>query len=338
MKLETKYFKYLDFLRMVSILIVLFSHWIKECGILLLKPLGEYGVYGVNLFFVISGFLITRNLIISSYSNSLKKVLLYFFKNRMLRLFPAYYLLLIFLFLSQYLFHFWVVYDYSHYLWFIAYIPNFFFYYNGWPYPSINHMWSLAVEEQFYLFWPFVIYIFKKYLTPVFLVFIAFGFYFITLFYDMDTAKLFPMGNFSYLAGGAILAIYEPRLNIKISLLGIVLGCLVLLFIPLHFIIFDLIIAIVFVLLVNIFCKDFKPYFAQIFGYQPLLYIGKISYGIYLYHRFVPHFIYSIIHKLNLKINDQIIFISLFIITFIISHLSYKYFESYFLKLKKQIQ
>jgi peptidoglycan/LPS O-acetylase OafA/YrhL len=160
--MSTSYIKKIDFLRALSILIVLLSHWIHDCNVKELSFLDNKGVYGVNLFFVISGFLITRNLIFAFKINSFKKSLIDFFKKRLLRLLPAYYLLLFTLFILQYVLGFWVVNNYTDYLWFIFYIPNFYIYFYGWNYPSLNQAWSLAVEEQFYLIWPFIVYFFKK--------------------------------------------------------------------------------------------------------------------------------------------------------------------------------
>ena len=125
------YIKKIDFLRALSILIVLLSHWIHDCNVKELSFLDNKGVYGVNLFFVISGFLITRNLIFLFKTNSFKKSLIDFFKKRLLRLLPAYYLLLFTLFILQYVLGFWVVNNYTDYLWFIFYIPNFYIYFYG---------------------------------------------------------------------------------------------------------------------------------------------------------------------------------------------------------------
>jgi peptidoglycan/LPS O-acetylase OafA/YrhL len=329
------YIKKIDFLRALSILIVLLSHWIHDCNVKELSFLDNKGVYGVNLFFVISGFLITRNLIFSFKINSFKKSLIDFFKKRLLRLLPAYYLLLFTLFILQYVLGFWVVNNYTDYLWFIFYIPNFYIYFYGWNYPSLNQAWSLAVEEQFYLIWPFIVYFFKKHLKIVFVILILFGFVF-TYYFDYQ-AGLFPISNFVYLAGGGLLSLFENKLSLKKSI--VILCCLipVLIFLDLGLIINSIVWTLFYVTLINIFCFDFLGIYDLVFSNSKILYIGKISYGIYLYHRFLPHFIHSILQKFNIIIDDRLVFISLFIIVFLIAHLSYKYYESYFLRIKNRI-
>jgi len=104
------------------------------------------GWIGVDLFFALSGFLITRRL--REYHGVHALRLLSFWRNRMLRIFPAYYVLLML----------YAVFD-------RAPGPSYWLYYSNWVQPwhdseiySIrSHLWSLAVEEQFYLLWPIAV-------------------------------------------------------------------------------------------------------------------------------------------------------------------------------------
>lgn len=333
--MSTSYIKKIDFLRAISILVVLLSHWIHDCKVEELAILDNRGVYGVNLFFVISGFLITRNLLFSIKKHSLSKTLKNFFIKRFLRLIPAYYMLLLILFLLQFVLNFWVVNDYKDYIWFVLYVPNFYIYFYGWNYPSLNQAWSLAVEEQFYLIWPFIVYYFRKYLMLVFIILILIGFVF-TFYFDYQ-ASLFPIGNFIYLAGGALLSLIEQKVDLKKSLLICLFSAIMLLTTNLGIIISSIFWACLYISLINAFCYKFSDGFEKFFSNSKILYIGKISYGIYLYHRFIPHFINSILSKYNINIDNRLIFISLFFMVFIMSHLSYKYYESYFLNIKNKI-
>lgn len=132
----------------------------------LLRKISTAGWTGVDLFFVLSGFLITGILIDSrrqpGYLSS-------FFIRRSLRIFPLYFLSLwtAFVFLPQFS-EFWpaarpVAAPMAelgvHQLWFWTYTQNWLFAFQGnWPTVNyLNHFWSLAVEEQFYLIWPFVV-------------------------------------------------------------------------------------------------------------------------------------------------------------------------------------
>ena len=111
-----------------------------------------YGLFGVDLFFVLSGFLITGILF-----DSLEDPRFFskFYARRILRIFPLYYGVLIVLFLLTPLLHLhwngmgWLL---------VGYLQNFrpALIDNFGPSPQIGlfHFWSLAIEEQFYLVWP----------------------------------------------------------------------------------------------------------------------------------------------------------------------------------------
>lgn len=137
-----KYFPKLDGLRAIAILMVLVHHLGGYLG-----SFFDAGYYGVDLFFVISGYLITSILVSSegSFSTAYKT----FLGRRTLRIFPVYYLTLMVLFclnvgatrvgigyLATY------TWNYARHLW------------EG---SQIHYLWSLSVEEQFYLFWPVLV-------------------------------------------------------------------------------------------------------------------------------------------------------------------------------------
>lgn len=137
----------LDGLRGAAVLLVMTSH-------LGFTALSSWGMAGVNVFFVLSGFLITGILLRERErkgSNSLRA----FWERRARRLLPALIFLLGLMALGQ-----WLIPSFSRpdlAPW-PAYIGGLFFY-NNWLWQSqelglLTHLWSLAVEEQFYLFWP----------------------------------------------------------------------------------------------------------------------------------------------------------------------------------------
>lgn len=161
----------LDGFRGVAVILVLLYHYL---------PFFSFGWVGVDLFFVLSGFLITGKLIESLGS---KKYFLSFYCKRLLRIVPLYYLILLLLFVllpaalpsfvsgsvNQLFSQQW------HYWFFTVNIHDAF---NGWPdNVTLVPLWSLACEMQFYLFWPFVVLLFyrpsnNKFIT-VLIVFIA---------------------------------------------------------------------------------------------------------------------------------------------------------------------
>lgn len=147
-----QYYPALDGLRGFAILLVVLYHNFS------FLPYLNYGWLGVDLFFVLSGFLITQILCTTVNSGNYFRN---FYVRRVLRIFPLYYLFLIlFLILLPLIPSFPL--DMSYYqknqFWFWTYLQNWtlIFNYDGKA-TALNHFWSLAVEEQFYVIWPFVI-------------------------------------------------------------------------------------------------------------------------------------------------------------------------------------
>ena len=147
----------LDGLRAVSILLVLLGHAVGTVGFpTLFDPLHSLGNYGVRFFFVISGFLITHLLLIELAQQQTIN-LRDFFYRRILRIFPAYYAYLIIGFMLA---HYDLVVMLPGDLLHAATYTMNYHDQRGW---HLNHTWSLAVEEQFYLLWPFVLLLLGKF-------------------------------------------------------------------------------------------------------------------------------------------------------------------------------
>ena len=145
----------------MAILVVLFHNFslleVESGSLLRLVKLGvDFGWAGVTLFFALSGFLITRILIDSGAAPGALKN---FYARRALRILPLYFALLAGFFLL------WpllggvpaeVQKDQPHQLWYWLLLSN-------WTAPygvggvALPHLWSIAVEEQFYLVWPFLV-------------------------------------------------------------------------------------------------------------------------------------------------------------------------------------
>lgn len=139
-----KYFERIDGLRALAVGAVMMSHYVPSQYLLGIP----WGSFGVQLFFVISGFLITR-ILRKAKEQSLAKGLLTFYWRRFIRIFPLYYFCLLWISVLGWGMHF-----SADSLWHWAYLSNWKFWIDGsWGGP-ISHFWSLAVEEQFYLFWP----------------------------------------------------------------------------------------------------------------------------------------------------------------------------------------
>lgn len=157
---ENSYIKSLDGVRAIAIVLVMSLH----TGIM------HFGWIGVQLFFVLSGYLITGILWKEKHreapvSQKIKK----FWVRRALRIFPLYFGYLFVLGITYLLFHFPDSYrTYMPYL--VSYTYNFTRTIPGWKLdPAFAHLWSLAIEEQFYLLFPLVLFLINRRFVPIFM-------------------------------------------------------------------------------------------------------------------------------------------------------------------------
>lgn len=145
------YFDQLNGIRFIAVFLVLMDHWLIP-----INPFSFMGHLGVVLFFVLSGFLITRILFQSAddsrqnQSGVIAKIVRFIYR-RSLRIFPIYFLLLIIGFFGS-LSNFRQIWSYL-----VFYLPNIYIMLKGTWLGIWDHLWSLAVEEQYYLIFPYFI-------------------------------------------------------------------------------------------------------------------------------------------------------------------------------------
>ena len=113
-----------------------------------------FGQTGVTLFFVLSGFLITRILLSTKNQDNYFSA---FYARRALRIFPLYYLFLAIYFFINPFIHGEQIIPASKQWYYWVYLQNFALTFN-WDSAGPMHYWSLGVEEHFYLFWPVLVY------------------------------------------------------------------------------------------------------------------------------------------------------------------------------------
>ena len=344
-----KYFKQLDGLRTIAVGLVIIEHFAYFIG----KHFSA-GYYGVDLFFVISGFLITGILVNSNepFSRSYKK----FIGRRALRIFPIYYLTIFLLFFigDQYM--------REYFVYCLTYTYNYAWVYFNIPLNSITHFWSLCVEEQFYLIWPFIILGLRQNILALKILVIAL----ISLCALQICLNIFPQvtpynnaGLFpraASLAIGALGAIFYKENKIPWRLLENKYLEYAAIVILVFFLFTDFRLKYVVCPLLSLFIilktthKGFRLHFLNSFlKNRRVIYLGTISYGIYIFHR--PIGVYGstyLVGPLWDKIDfDSMGFLSVLqwhswiiklplysIITVLAAHLSYKYLEKPILSLK----
>lgn len=162
----------LDGIRGIAVLLVILIHTFTLQNttppVSYITRFAAIGWLGVDLFFVLSGFLITAILL---RTNPTVRDARNFIMRRALRTWPLYYAVL---FLALYVLRFTPIYAstglndaYRNQLWFHLHASNILFSLRqSWSANCLSHFWSLAVEEQFYLVWPFVVLPLRGRLVP----------------------------------------------------------------------------------------------------------------------------------------------------------------------------
>ncbi|MBO9701650.1 MAG: acyltransferase [Sporocytophaga sp.] len=319
------------------------------------------GNLGVNFFFVLSGFLITHLLIAEKNltgSISVKN----FYLRRILRIWPIYY----FIFFLGFFIYPLLTSKFSlpalseHATWFAAFLGNIdrsYTDFTGIGCDLLGIMWTVSVEEQFYLFWPLLFFCFSSRKLMV-LVFLLICFSLAFRIYNFTDYRFIYFHTFSVMSDllvgcFAAFAINEyPTLKFKIeNLSNNTIRFFYLSFFS--FLLFQKELYMVIPLLdyfdrliFSLFCISIilhQAYSKTGFKVGQIRYLenwGIISYGFYALHLLSIMFFQKLLLILKIEASDTSIYFLLgivltFSISIIISNLSYNYFESPFLKLKE---
>jgi len=330
------------------------------------------GHLGVILFFVLSGFLITY-LLLSEKGSYGKVAVKKFYIRRILRIWPLYFLMLLVVFLLFPL----ISKDPVSYTFFksgnvlpslilyVFFLPNLAYQLGIWV-PTGAHLWSIGVEEQFYLGWPVLVNYFRKRILLV-LVLIFLGVSLLphvvdyltnhisfragTLLFLKQVSKFFIIAKFNSMAFGGIMAwlyyskkaaflkiIHHPVMEIGVFVLAFTLWIIG--YVPAFF--GDELYTILFGIIILNVATNPKPVIKL--ENKALDYLGKISYGLYMYHWLsiilIMYFLrnaFPIIeapgHELLYNI---VMYPSAILLTIGLSSVSYELYEKWFLNLKKQ--
>ena len=350
---EQKYYPQLDALRAFAAFGVIHLHWFNSeyTGLFDIDHSSNWGFghFGVQLFFVLSGFLITNILISNKNTKSSGQIIKNFYIRRFLRLIPIYYLFLAFLVLMKDEF---VI---NNIVWFLTYTSNFRFYSVGLVDVWSNHLWTLSIEEQFYLVFPFLIlFISKTYDVFIPIVLMTFALLFKSLnMHTDDPIGLLTMAQMDMLGAGVGLALIKNRSTKWFDLLTSKVGNLIMVITLLsclwiyYFVsedsilwyTFDYLLVISFTLLVANTAHGFSGVTGKIFTNKFLIYLGKVSYGLYVYHKVVPLSLIIVLKKLEIQMDNILIyyFVNLAILL-VITHFSWILVEKPILKLKSRFE
>lgn len=271
----------LDGLRAISITLVILSHLVKWKH-LSVSVLGSYGDLGVHIFFVLSGYLIT-NLLLREYARTATISLSDFYIRRALRIFPA---ALVFMAVV-------IALDWPQMRWYhitaaLLYVANM-----DPTRPWIfGHLWSLSIEEQFYLLWPFTLKKWHRHRTIILLCVMLATPVLRTACYAFKVNGGF-LGSLpmfaDQLAIGCLLAIFAPRLP-KINGYAAFLMLALIIFIPWFpatsplRTLFSLFVVqlVLHVSIAGIVLHVIQvPYRAL--NWTPVAWLGKVSYSLYLW-------------------------------------------------------
>jgi peptidoglycan/LPS O-acetylase OafA/YrhL len=293
----------LDGLRAWAIGGVLVSHFLHDYwGI-------PWGQIGVRLFFVLSGFLITGILLrcreaAERGGGSRWWGMRQFYLRRFLRIFPIYYFvigvaLLLGLEPTRALLG-----------WLLTYTINVKLAIDqDWP-EYFSHFWTLAVEEQFYLLWPWVIlYVPRRWLIPLTLMTVVLAplLRFYLLYFEQNWVASYVLTGVSLdsLGMGALLALItrqkEPhQVGALLHKFAAPTGALVVAALevysrafckelpPVYGVLYDSGWALIFYRVVQGAWNGFAGPVGALLEWRPLTYLGEISYGLYVYHAFAP--------------------------------------------------
>ena len=362
----------LDGLRAIAFLIVFFFHTRNL----------PFGWLGVQLFFVLSGFLITDILLRMKEKLPRREFFTKFYGRRFLRIFPLYYFYLILLTALIFLLP---VLDlkglrteisakFFNQIWVATFYAYDFFHASSFFVRShfFAHLWSLSVEEQFYLIWPLLIFLTprEKFKQLCFTA-IGLGFIFrlaITLIYrtqlfpflltdPQQAVNVLPFSHLDAFAFGAYISRFElPRPRLQLLALTVTVPAIGLLtdFLSKGTVTlalgYDLPMTgfykevwgytlLNYLFAVLIYCVARTNFLTGILESAPLRYLGKISYGLYVYHYGIIAIIVALFRKYDIdySLRSPQMFVVSMSATLLIATLSFYLLEKPIINLKDRI-
>lgn len=363
---QKRYFDNLDALRFFAFGMVFLSHGFFELPVgegtqklNVLSSFSHLGRLGVDFFFVLSSFLITWIILEERKATGGFRTG-FFLIRRSLRIWPLYFLIVMFgysvIFLQQQLTPSPMAHENPSPWWFVFFIVNFYIVQHGDSFLFfLVFLWSIAIEEQFYLFWATVMRWFREWLAllcyTLILSSLIYRYFHLDQSRDLYFHTLSALGNFGV---GALTALfcYRQESNFQriceLPKIFIVSGYLLLFACIIFYesifnfrwlmvnerLFFSLLFA--FVISEQCFCTNS---FYKAGKFPALNYLGKISYGLYCYHGLVITIVtQAFVFTGNGWHNGWIVAamgLMFFSLTVLVAHISYRFYEGKFLEWKR---
>lgn len=347
--LNKNYFPSLDGWRAVAIILVVLGHskfTTSETSLYnQFVSTFIYAALGVKIFFVLSGFLIT-SLLIKEFIKNKKVNFKFFFIKRTLRIFPVLYLYILTIFVLNNIYGLNLKSDY--FLGPLLYINNFNIFESTW---LTGHTWSLAVEEQFYIIWPFVFYFMslKAWLFCIILLcaipFLNVWWYYNPNYYQITLGPFLKEADAIFT--GSLIAqlsfkgffskkqkLWTNKAVVPLSILIILTiyyfmsrGMLGIVLLPFGSTMVNFLIG--FLLLQSILNSHTVIY--RLLNQNFMIKIGIISYSLYIWQQ-----LFIIPSKIYPGFSNWSAFPLNILFAFLMAYISYHYYERYFLKMKNK--
>lgn len=362
MQLNKIYFPNLNGLRFIAAFMVIIHHLEQVLSIFGLNNswnnpvILAIGELGVELFFVLSGFLITYLLLCEQHefkTISIKD----FYIRRVLRIWPLYYFIGLIAFFLLPNIQFFNIPIYSDQLienfnfklmLYLLFLPNLLLLGFGIIVPYASQSWSVGVEEQFYLIWPLLMKIFKNKLTLFFLIILI---YFFMYYFGFRIIKYIIWNNELELIKNvwsgfkiysmAIGALFSYSLFNKSKILSLLLdskfylfSILLLIFLIAFNFKWSFVYNILFgIIILNLASSKAKGLFLE---NTVMNYLGKISYGLYMYHLISITICIKLFQYFDWLNYYFLLLLSITTVSIILASLSYYMLEKKFILLKNR--
>ena len=353
------YFPQLDSIRGLSFLAVFFFHAVHpHFGTGFFSRMAQYLynnlVLSIDVFFILSSFLLTW-LGINEYKEKGNFSFVNYFIRRILRIWPLYFLIMIFSFILLPYLQVSVTLPPAYY--YVYFISN--FYLEGHVY-FLRFLWTLSVEEQFYLIWGLCLLLFQKRMLVCVVLFIGISVgYTIYAIYNKIPHDLNTLTYLFDFAVGILAAIILQKDNYIVDFFkkltkrnsGLFFLVLPAIFIamfcaldfgPAYFAPWlDLMGRYIFIIFTGLFIIEQmvnEKTVLKLKSLRFLVYTGKISYGLYCFHGIVLAFGSVILEKLNISMPEILRAIIFLLVNYIVAAISYRFIEKPFLRLKNKLR